>query len=171
LDRGRPLPVTDADGTVRGTQSTLIPIDLQRSESQARERDVVIAERKRQKLTEDLEIIGNNLGDDPELTAGSSLDLALVWRALRDVSSDYEARIRIVGSGDKVWGELITPLAGSANATDNWERNDIFKGQFRVPIERAAGPGNGRLVVEIRERGAERVVGRTEIGRVTVKSR
>jgi hypothetical protein len=171
LDRGRPLPVTDAGGVVRGTQSTLIPVDIQRSEAQARERDVTIAERKRQKLTDDLEIIGNNLGDDPELTAGSSFDLALVWRAVRDVPSDYEARIRIVGSGDKSWGELVVPPAGTANPTDNWERNDIFKGQYRVPVDRAAGPGNGRLVVEVRERGTERTVGRTEIGRVTVKSR
>jgi hypothetical protein len=170
LDRGRPLPVVGTSGQTLGTQATLIPIEIKRSESQARERDVVIAERKRQKLTDDLELFGNNLGDT-ELTAGGSLDLALVWRALRDVPKEYEARFRIVGSGDKAWGELIAPPAGVANPTDGWEKNDIFRGQYRIPVDRAAGPGEGRLVLELRERGSDRVAGRAEIGKVTVKSR
>jgi hypothetical protein len=170
FDRGRPLTTLDAKGLPAGTQSKLIDIDIQRTESQPRERDVKIAERKRQKLTDDVEIIGNDLGE-PELTAGGTLDLALVWRAVRDVPKEYDARIRIVGSGDKTWGELTVPPTGPANPTANWERNDIFRGQYHVPIDRAAGPGEGRLIVELRERGTDRVAGRTEIGKVTVKAR
>jgi hypothetical protein len=170
LDRGRPLPVVDTNGSTLGTQATLIPIEIKRSESQARERDIVIAERKRQKLTDDLEILGNNLGAT-ELTAGGSLDLALIWHALRDVPKEYEARFRIVGNGDKTWGELIAPPAGPANPTGGWEKNDIFRGQYRIPIDRAAGPGDGRLVVELRERGTDKAVGRVDLGKVTVKSR
>jgi hypothetical protein len=171
FDRGRPLPTLDAQGRPAGTQAKLIDIDILRTESQPRERDVPIAERKQQELTEDLEIVGNDLGDDRELTAGGSFDLTLVWRALRDVPEEYEARIRIVGRGDKNWGEVTVPPAGAANPTDNWERNDLFKGQYRVPVDRAAGPGEARLVVELRERGTDRTVGRAEIGKVTVKAR
>ena len=111
FDRGRPLPTLDARGLRAGTQAKLIDVDILRSESQPRERDVEIAERKRQKLSDDLEIVGNNLGD-AELTAGGSLDLALIWRALRDVPKEYDAHIRIVGSGDKSWGELTVPPPG-----------------------------------------------------------
>jgi hypothetical protein len=170
FDRGRPLPTLDARGLPAGTQAKLIDVDIERTEAQPRERDVDIAERKRQKLTDDIEIVGNNLGD-AELTAGGSLDLALVWRALRDVPKEFEARIRIVGNGDKNWGELVMPPTGAANPTSNWERNDIFKGQYRVPVDRAAGPGEGRLVVELRERGSDRNVGRVEIGKVNVRAR
>ncbi len=65
----------------------------------------------------------------------------------------------------------MAPPAGSANPTGDWERNDIFRGQYRIPVDRAAGPGDARLVVELRERGGERTVARAEIGRVTVKAR
>jgi hypothetical protein len=170
FDRGRPLPTLDARGLPAGTQAKLIDVDIERTEAQPRERDVKIDERKRQKLTDDIEILGNNLGD-AELTAGSSLDLALIWRALRDVPKEYEARIRIVGNGDKSWGELVMPPTGAANPTSNWERNDIFRGQYRVPVDRAAGPGEGRLVVELRERGSDRSVGRADIGKVNVRAR
>jgi hypothetical protein len=40
-----------------------------------------------------------------------------------------------------------------------------------VPVNREAGPGQGRLVVELREVGGTEVLGRAEIGKVTVKSR
>jgi hypothetical protein len=170
LDRGRPLPIVDGSGTTIDSQATIIPIEIKRSESQARERDIVIAERKRQKLTDDVEIVGNNLGE-PELTAGGSLDLALIWHAIRDVPKEYEARIRLVGPGDKDWGGLVTPLAGAANPSAAWEKNDIFRGQYRIPVDRAAGPGEARLVVELREKETGKVVGRTELGRVQVKAR
>jgi hypothetical protein len=170
IDRGRPLAVVDPSSATVGTQAKLIDVQIVRGESQARERDVVIAERKRQKLTDDLELIGNNLGQ-PEVTAGGTLDLALVWHALRDVPKEYEARLRLVGGGDTTWGELVAAPAGPANPTASWERNDIFRGQYRIPLDRAAGPGEARLVMELWEPGAERAVGRAEIGKVTVKPR
>ena len=158
FDRGRPLPTLDARRLPAGTQAKLIDVDILRTESQPRERDVTIAERKRQKLNDDLEIVGNDLGDDRELTAGGSLDLALVWRALRDVPKEYDARIRIVGRNDQTWGELVVPPTGPGNPTGVWERNDIFKGQYRVPVNRDAGSGEARLVVELREQGASEPV-------------
>ena len=171
FDRGRPLPTLDARRLPAGTQAKLIDVDILRTESQPRERDVTIAERKRQKLNDDLEIVGNNLGDNRELTAGGSLDLALVWRALRDVPKEYEARLRIVGRNDQTWGELVVPPTGPGNPTGVWERNDIFKGQYRVPVDLDAGSGEARLLVELRERGTSEQVGRAEVGKVTVKSR
>src|SRR5688500_3194201 len=171
FDRGRPLPTLDARRLPAGTQAKLIDVDSLRTEAQPRERDVTIAERKRQKLNDDLEIVGNDLGDDRELTAGGSLDLALVWRALRDVPKEYDARIRIVGRNDQTWGELVVPPTGPGNPTGVWERNDIFKGRYRVPVNRDAGSGEARLLVELREQGASEPAGRVEIGKVTVKSR
>jgi len=170
FDRGRPLPTLDARGQAAGTQAKLIDVDIERATSQPRERDVKGIDRKSQKLNDDIELIGNNLGDT-EVTAGGSLDLALGWRALRDVSKEYEARIRIVGRNDATWGELVQPPTGAANPTGIWERNDIFKGQYRVPVDRGAGSGEGRLVVELREVGTTAVVGRADIGKVTVKAR
>ena len=48
---------------------------------------------------------------------------------------EYEARIRIVGRDDQTWGELVVPPTGPGNPTGVWERNDIFKAQYRVPVE------------------------------------
>jgi hypothetical protein len=171
FDRGRPLQVLGADGRPMGTQAKLIDVEITRSQAQAREREVKIAERKTQKLTDELEIVGNNLGDASEVSAGGELELALIWRAVRDVPKEYQARLRIVGSGDRVAGELIVPPTGAGNPTGTWERNDVFRGQYRIPVARDARAGNARLVVELLEAGATEPAGRTEIGRVTVKGR
>jgi hypothetical protein len=40
-----------------------------------------------------------------------------------------------------------------------------------VPVNREAGSGEARLVVELVEHGASEALGRAEIGKVTVKSR
>lgn len=170
FDRGRPLTVLGTDGRPTGTQAKLIDVEITRSESQARAREVKISERKTQKLTDDLQLIGNNLGDS-EVSAGGELELALIWHAIRDVPKEYRARLRIVGDGDRVAGELIVPPTGEGNPTAIWERNDIFRGQYRIPIDRAARAGNARLIVELLEPGSDRGVGRAEIGRVTVKGR
>jgi hypothetical protein len=129
---------------------------------------VIIAERKRQRVNDDLELIGNDLGRS-EVIAGETLDIAVAWRATRDVSKDYEARLRVVGRNDASWGQLTMPPAGSANPTGTWERNDIFKARYGLPLERTAGPGEGRIVLELWEPGADRAAGRVELGRVQVR--
>ena len=111
---------------------------------------------------------------DPQATGLLLLCTGLATRlagVFVDQPKEYEARIRIVGRNDQTWGELVTPPTGPGNPTDGWERDDIFKGQYRVPVERSAGNGEARLVVELRERGGTEVVGRAEIGKVTVKGR
>ncbi|MCC7372311.1 MAG: hypothetical protein IT306_28110 [Chloroflexi bacterium] len=170
FDRGRPLPVMGANGLPQGTQAKLIDVQILRTEAQAREREVKILERKRQKLSDDLELLGNSLGES-EVSAGGELELALIWRALRDVPKEYQARLRIIGERDRVAGELVVPPTGVGNPTNIWERNDIFRGQYRVPIDRAAASGNARLVVELLDPATNQAVGRAEIGRVTVKGR
>ncbi|MGE3273081.1 MAG: hypothetical protein AB7P40_30390, partial [Chloroflexota bacterium] len=170
FDRGRPLSVLGQDGRPTGTQAKLIDVQILRSEAQAREREVKQIQRKSQELNDDLELIGNNLGDT-DVTAGGELELALGWRALKDISTNYTARLRIVGNGDRIAGELVTPPTGPGNPTDRWERNDIYRGQYRIPIDRAARSGNARLIVELLEPGSDQPVGQAEIGRVRVKAR
>jgi hypothetical protein len=170
FDRGRPLTVLGTDGRPTGTQAKLIDVEVTRSDSQARAREVKIAERKEQKLTDDLAIIGNNLGDS-EVSAGGELELALIWHAIRDVPEEFRARLRIVGDGNRVAGELVVPPTGEGNPTGTWERNDIFRGQYRIPIDREARAGNARLIVELLPPGSDESVGRVDIGRVTVKGR
>jgi len=61
--------------------------------------------------------------------------------------------------------------AGAANPTGSWERGDIFRGQHRLRLNRAAGPGEGRLVLELTERGADKPSGQVELGKLEVKKR
>jgi hypothetical protein len=168
FDRGQLVPVLDGSGNPAGGQAKLIAVDITRSAAQARERDVVIADRKRQKVAEDLELLGTDLGLT-DVTPGDTLDIAVVWHALRDVSKSYEVRLRVLGAGDRSWGDATAQVAGSANPTGTWEKNDIFKGQYAVTLDRSAGPGDGRLVLELREIGSDRVAGRVDLGKVTVR--
>ena len=75
----------------------------------------------------------------------------------------------MIGPGDKPWGQVTLPTAGSANATSTWERNDIFKARYGLPLDRSAGPGEGRIMLELWESGADRPAGRVELGRVNVR--
>jgi hypothetical protein len=168
LDRGRSVAATDANGLPLGGQARLATVDITRALAQPRDRDVVIAERKRQRVTDDLELLGTDLGRS-EVIAGETLDLAVVWHATRDVSKIYESRLRVLGPGDKPWGQVTLPTAGSANATSTWERNDIFKARYGLPLDRGAGPGEGRIVLELWEAGADRAAGRIELGRINVR--
>jgi len=168
FDRGQLVPILDASGRPAGGPVRLIDVNLDRASAQPRERDVAIADRKRQKVTDDLELIGTEL-HQTDLAAGDTLDLAVAWHATRDVSKNYEARLRVLGSGDRVWGEAILPPAGSGNPTGDWERNDIFKAQYAVPLNRDAGPGDARLVLELREVGSDRVAGRVDLGQISVR--
>jgi len=167
FDRGQLVSILDDRGLPAGGQVRLIDMNLDRATAQPRERDVAIADRKRQKVTDDLELIGTEL-HQTDLAAGDTLDLAVVWRATRDVK-DYEARLRILGPGDRSWGEVSLPPAGAGNPSEKWERNDIFKAQYAVPLNRDAGPGDARLVLELREVGSERTAGRVDLGQISVR--
>ncbi len=170
LDSGRPLSLLDAGGSPSGGSARLVDVELAKSDVQARERDVAIADRRHLKLNDDLELIGQDLGR-AELSAGESLDLALVWRASRDVRRDYSVRLSLVSRDGKPWAEVTSAVAGPTNSTARWERGDIFRGQYRLRVGRAAGAGEGRLVLELVEAAAERPAARLELSRVSVKGR
>ena len=61
------------------------------------------------------------------------------------------------------------PPAGSANPTGTWERGDIFKARYGLPLDRTAGPGEGRIVLELWEPGANRAAARVELGKIQVR--
>ncbi|MBA2448207.1 MAG: hypothetical protein H0V51_09290 [Chloroflexi bacterium] len=166
----RPLSLLDGGGSPIGATARLIDVELARSEIQARERDVQIAERRRRKVTDDLELIGEDVGRT-ELGAGESLDVVLVWRATRDVRRDYTARLGLVGPDGNPWGDVTAAPAGAANPTSRWERGDVFRGQYRLRLNRSAEAGAARLVVELLEPGADKPAGRVELGQLTVKPR
>ena len=169
LEDGRPLSVLDASGSPAGGFARLIDVELAGSEVQARERDVAIAERRRRKVTDELELLGEDLGRG-EVGVGDTLDVALIWRAARDVRRDYLARLSVVGRDGKPWGEVTTAPAGSLNPTSRWERGDIFRGQYRLRVGRAAD-AEGRLVLELLEPGTQKPSGRVELGRLSVVQR
>jgi hypothetical protein len=69
---------------------------LKKAEAPPREREIHVANRDRVRLNEDLDIMGGEYGRS-ELAPGESLDLQLIWRALRDVKRDYQVRLALEG--------------------------------------------------------------------------
>ncbi len=94
----------DANGNPAGGQADLTPVALSRSEIPVRERELRnVTTRDRVKVNEDLEIVAADYGRS-ELRPGESTDVALVWRALRDLNRDYGLRLSLLGSGGAVLG-------------------------------------------------------------------
>ncbi len=170
LENGRPLAVTDHSGTPVGATATLIQVNLGKSEAPAREREVPIAERRRIRVNDELEIVGLELSQD-SVAIGEGVTATLIWRATRDVRRDYTAKLRVVGPGGENWGDVAAPVAGALNPTSTWERADIFRARYTVRVHEAAGSGEGQLVVELYEAGTERPSGRAEFGAVSVFGR
>ena len=170
LENGRPLAVLDGQGRPVGGAAQLLDVDLSRSDVPARERDVAIAERRRDKLTEDLDLIGLDRGPT-SVKAGDTLQLALVWRATRDGRRDYAARLTVLGRDGRLWGQVTTRPVGDAHPTTLWRRGDIFRTQQALPLSSDAGPGEGRLVLELVERGPDKASAPIELGTLDVTQR
>jgi hypothetical protein len=167
-ENGRTLPALAPTGATDGGGARLIDLELARSEAQARDRDVQITERHREKVADDLELLGREIGRDV-VAAGDSLDVTLIWRATRDVGPTYRARLSVVGPDGRRWGEVVAAPAGEANPTDRWERGDVFRGRYRLQLSPESPRGEGRLVLELTAPEASAPIGRAELGTLTLR--
>ncbi|MFN8523204.1 MAG: hypothetical protein U0821_08885 [Chloroflexota bacterium] len=169
LEHDSPLTALEPGRSTGATFASLLDLDVLKTEAQPREREVAIADRRRQRVSEDLETIGQEIGR-AEVVGGDPVDVQVVWRALRDIRRDFQARVTVSGRDGRPWAEVVEPLTSPGNPTSKWERGDIFRGQYRLRLNRAAGPGEGRVSVELID-GAGASAGRVDLGRVTVSRR
>jgi hypothetical protein len=120
LDGDRALSLLDQNGNPSGVRAMLGDVLLKKAEAPPREREIHVANRDRVRLNEDLDIMGGEYGRS-ELAPGESLDLQLIWRALRDVKRDYQVRLALESRDGRTLADPIVRPAGDANPTKGWE--------------------------------------------------
>ena len=126
LQDGRPLSVIGANGNPAGGQANLSEIELSRTETAVKPREIKgVTARRSIKVNDDLEVAASDFGRT-ELRPGETSDITLVWHALRDVRRDYNVRLSLFGPNNavlgqsptqRVAGEAIRATTGSATTT------------------------------------------------------
>ena len=107
--------------------------------------------------------------------------LTLYWSALRPLDRDYKITIRLVDSGDKVWGQLDRRPATYRYPTTRWQPGVLLFGQYEVPVQPDAPPGEytfevglydaetGQRLLAYDERGQPLPGDRVLLGHLTIK--
>jgi hypothetical protein len=170
LDGDRALSVLDQNGNPSGVRAPLGEVLLKKAEAPPREREIQVANRDRVRLNDDVDIMGGEYGRT-ELAPGESLDLQLIWRALRDVERDYSVRLALENREGRTLAEQIVRPTGDANPTNRWEEREIFRGQYRLIPRPGAFAGEASLVLELRDLATGRTEVKREVNKVTIRGR
>jgi mannosyltransferase len=70
----------------------------------------------------------------PEVAAGASDRLIVVWQALADHPSPAELRLTLVGANGTLYETRDLPLASTGYPTSLWQRGDVVREQYAFPL-------------------------------------
>jgi len=95
-----------------------------------------------------IQLLGYNL-PAAAAAADKGLALTLYWRALADLTKDYQVALRVRDAEGHLLGTLDARPATYNYSTSRWKNGDILFGNFVVPLEPGTAPGKYRLEVTI----------------------
>jgi mannosyltransferase len=84
---------------------------------------------------------------DAPLRPGDILQANLYWRATAQPTGDWSLRLALVDSKGQSWAG-IDAQPGGGYPTSRWQRGDVWRGQFNLPIPGDAPAGKYRLQVQ-----------------------
>jgi uncharacterized membrane protein len=93
-----------------------------------------------------VELLGYN-GPSATMAADNGPQLTLYWRALADLTKDYQVALRVRDADGHLLGTLDARPATYNYPTTRWKNGDILFGTFNVALEPGTPPGNYRLEV------------------------
>ncbi len=83
-----------------------------------------------------------------EVTAGESGYLTLVWKALVPRPPVSQLRFELIAADGSVAERRDLPLATADFPPARWDRGDVLREQYRLPIAARLRPGRYRLAIE-----------------------
>jgi len=108
---------------------------------------------------------------------GDRLHLSLLWNVKRPVSSDYEARLRLVderltGQLGQFGGEVRTPPAGTQYPTSQWQAGEVLRGQVDLTVDAASPAGTYSVMLSLFDESGQRVRDSDlSLGTITISGR
>jgi hypothetical protein len=119
-------------------------------------------------LTADLSLLGYDVPREV-VNPGDSVEVALYWRALRDVTRDYLLQLQLKDASGRSWAQETSAPVYGTYPTNLWEKGEVVRDwhDLRVPAEIPRGEyalslaleGDGAPLVE-RQLGTIQVSGR-----------
>lgn len=145
---GQRLDVLDEHGAPAGTEFVLGTVRVQRPATPPSLEALEIPHLLQAQLGDSIRLLGYGLHDEP-LTPGEQRTLTLFWCALKDVSADYDLRVRWQDEVGHTWAEET--LSNTFHPTSEWHEGEIIRGQYDLVVDAAAPSGQATLRVDLVE--------------------
>ncbi len=137
----RPVASVDEVGTPLGRQLVLGDLEIGRPWRQSAVEPTTPLHSVR--LAPALELVGYDLNRE-RFSPGETMDLALYWHALEEISQDYAVTVQLVGGG----GEVAAAWAQEpAYPTSRWRAGDLWCNWHTLRIAPDLASGEYQLVV------------------------
>jgi len=81
------------------------------------------------------------------LKARDILPLTVYWQASRKMQENYTVFIHLVGEDERIWGQVDQQPTGPLFPTSEWEPGKTVVGNYALPVEPNAPPGEYKIYV------------------------
>jgi 4-amino-4-deoxy-L-arabinose transferase-like glycosyltransferase len=160
------LVVEDQSGGGLGHSYTVGQVTISRSPAPA---EVEPAHRTSDGvIVPEVQLLGFDLPRD-QVNPGDDLEVALYWRALQDVSRDYQVVVQLSDAEGEVWAREESGPAYGHYPTTQWGRGEIVRDWHEAHIDAETPGGSYQLSVALTTGGA--VAGELDLGTVHVSGR
>ncbi len=82
-------------------------------------------------------------------SAGSAVQLALYWRAQREMDEDYTVFVHLMDDAGRIWGQSDAQPENGFYPTSFWDKGEVVKDEHRFAISSSAPSGRYRIEVGI----------------------
>jgi 4-amino-4-deoxy-L-arabinose transferase-like glycosyltransferase len=165
-ETGARLPVLDDTGQMVGESERLgslqiveapMPAEV-RPQSQVADGD----------LAPGIRLLGYDLAS-PEAQPGGTLQVALYWQALYDVSNDYVLSLELRDSAGRTQLRRTERPVDGGYPTTEWEKGEILRDWHDLPVPADMPQGEYELRLSVMEH--EKIIGWTSLGFVSIRGR
>lgn len=103
-------------------------------------------------LVPEMGLIGYDL-PRTEVSPGEALEVALYWRAIRDVQDDYTVRVQLRDDTGHIWAEEESRPAYGDYPTTEWQSGEIIRDWHDLPVSVETPNGDYHLYVGLAKAG------------------
>jgi 4-amino-4-deoxy-L-arabinose transferase-like glycosyltransferase len=160
------LPLKDEDGNVLGHSHTMATLQIVRSASPPLVRPTQKVEDGT--LLPGLTLVGFDL-PVPQVNPGDGMEVALYWRAERDLDRDYVVLIQLRDAQGIVWGHEESRPAYGTYPTSQWEKGEVVRDWHDLPVPADTPSGEYELSLALLAEG--QLAGELNLGTVYVSGR
>jgi 4-amino-4-deoxy-L-arabinose transferase-like glycosyltransferase len=138
-------------------------VEIERGDRHIQDDQVAMDYRLGVELNEDLRLLGYDLGEEKD----GAVQLALYWRALRDVKADYVLAVRLLDRQGVERAYWLGRPVWSGYPTDGWSAGEVVKDPWELTLENVT-EGEYTLEVEAYNAETESSAGKARLGTLRV---